>query len=283
MFSMTRPFGFAGERKAVSLLILAFYMAFFGLIALVASQNEEPEWARCFLALLACYGLGFFALASGWFWARWFAIGLGYSGLTTAIWGMISLKQIEPVMLFYGLTHGIVALFLQGERLIAQYDSKPEWRQQLGLDEEAVYRVRKMVTRFASGLPTLIMFALAPRGNMLGFQGTPLWKWALLGIAVAGLFIALRGRTLGLVLLLGSTFAFLMSAMNDSLLALHHPKLILNHPLLGHRIYLLGQLHASLVFVIVPAIALGACLIPFVKPILTFLKKSHLLKRIDGR
>lgn len=198
---LDKPFGLAGERKACALVCLAFYTAFFGLLSLLLNNAppDQPElraWWACFAALGACYGISFFALGAGWFWARWVAMGLGYSGVTLAFWTIVTQRTIEPVMAFYGITHGIIVLFLQGQKLVEEFDAKPEWRKRLGLDDKAVLRVRQSVTRAATSLPTLIVIALAPREGSEG-----LWLAALGVFGIVGL---LRLRTAGVLALLGA-------------------------------------------------------------------------------
>jgi hypothetical protein len=197
MLFPTSPVGFVGERKAIALLSLAFYVALYGLMALLAANNPDiSPWSLCFTALFATYGVSFFALASEWFWARWFAIGLGYSGLTMAGWAIVMQRSLEPVLIFYGITHGLVALMLQGEKMAGAFDAKPGWRERLNLDETSVIKIRHTVTRAAAGLPTLIMFALAPRETALGVP--------LVLLVVTGLFGLLTLRTYGVLLLLGA-------------------------------------------------------------------------------
>jgi hypothetical protein len=70
-----------GERRAIAAAILAFYVFVF----LVLAMLLPAEWERTFMALGLVYGAGFFALVAGYFWARWYAIGLGMSGLITAV------------------------------------------------------------------------------------------------------------------------------------------------------------------------------------------------------
>lgn len=210
-------FGFAGERKAFALLVLAFYMALYGLIALLMStappeETEMRQWMLFFGALGATYAVAFYALAASWFWARWFAIGLGWSGLTMTFWSIVTMKTLNPVLLFYGATHGVVALFLQGKRLIAEYEGRPEWRKRFGLTDDGVQRVRNSVTRAAVSLPTLIMICLAPRPEEEGL----LRLGAVLG--VVGLLGLLRMRTWGVVSLLS---AGTVLALSSSQLHLH--------------------------------------------------------------
>lgn len=204
-------FGLAGERKATVLLCLAFYTALFGLLSLLlwSAPPDQPEvraWWGFFAAMAASYGVAFFSLGAGWFWARWFAMGLGYSGLTIAFWSIISQRTIDPVIGFYGLTHGIIALFLGGQRLTQEFDGKPGWRKALGLDENGVQRVRHTVTRAATTLPTLIMIALAPREGTEGLLAATL--------CVVGVWGLLRARTLGVLALLAAAPLSIIAALS---------------------------------------------------------------------
>lgn len=194
MFLPQNPIGFVGERKALALLSLAFYVVFYGFMWLLSNlQPDMQPWWPMFAALCATYGVGFFSLAAEWFWGRWFAIGLGYSGLTIAGWGVVMNRSLDPVLVFYGLTHGLAALCLQGERMAARFDARPDWRERFRLDDATVLRLRHTVTRAAAGLPTMIMFLLAPRET----------EMALLPLVLAGLGLygLLRLRTIGALLL----------------------------------------------------------------------------------
>lgn len=253
MAFMDRPFGFAGERKAIALTCLGFYAAVFGLLSLLLSNAppDQPEvraWWPCFAALGGCYGLSFFALGADWFWARWFAIGLGYSGVTVAGWSLFTMRSLDPVMMFYGLTHGAIALFLQGQKLTDQFDAKPGWRETLNLDDNGVAKVRHTITRAAASLPTLILIALAPKEG----------RGELLLLAAAGLFGVLWLRTWGVLLLLGL-------GLSLPLLTLHtHPPTISGSPALlaWPLVHQLGLVSAAF---------LCAASIPFVRPIAQFL------------
>lgn len=249
-----KSFGLAGERKACALVCLAFYTAFFGLLALLLhnAPPDQPElraWAPCFAALGACYGLSFFALGAGWFWARWFAIGLGYSGVTLSFWIVMKQHSIEPVIAFYGITHGIIVGFLQGERLVAEFDAKPDWQKLFGLDDKSVIRVRHTVTRAAASLPGLIMIALAPGEGQEGLF--------IAGLAICGLFGILRMRTIGVVALLAAGLA-----LPWPMLAHHHHILAWN-PLLSD-----GFLHLA---GLTSAFLLVAASLPFARPVARFL------------
>lgn len=211
-FSFAKTIGWVGERKASALLLLGMYVALFALMALAFFSQDQPQWGRCFAAMAICYGAGFFALAAGWFWGRWFAIGLGYSGLTTAIWAMISVRYLAPPLVFFGVTHGLVALLLQGEKMAEAFDWQTAWRERFHVEDEAVIRIRKTVVRAVSGLPTMIMFLLAPREQGMAIAGVLL----VLGL-VASLAGLLRLRTwawLSWGVLICATVAFIA---NDGL------------------------------------------------------------------
>lgn len=250
-------FGLAGERKAVALLCLAFYTSLYALLSLLLynAPPEEPQiraWWACFAALGGVYGLAFFAIGADWFWARWFAIGLGYSGVTVAGWGMVTQKAIDPVLLFYGVTHGAIALFLQGQRLAAQFEGKPGWRERLGLDDNGVERVRHTVTRAAASLPTLILIALSPKEDAEG----------LLLVAGLGLLGVLFLRTWGVLLLVGATFALPFALMHGHAATLSSAP----HSLLMSTANLHQLAAVSFAFLL-------AATLPFTRPVLAFLSR----------
>ncbi len=249
------PIGLAGERKALALLCLAFYTAFFGLLSLLLwnAPPDQPEvraWWGCFAAFAACYGLGFFALGAGWFWARWFAIGLGYSGVTVAFWSIVTQRAIDPVIAFYGATHGVILLFLQGKQLIAEFDAKPGYRKILGLDEPGVQRVRATVTRAAATLPTLILIALAPREGAEGLLAAAL--------GVVGIWGLLRARTFGALSLLLAAPLSLWAGLHG-----HSASLSSQGALVAPGLIHLLSLSAGLLLFWAAA--------PFVRPMLRFL------------
>ena len=78
--------GFERVRRAVSALSLSFFAIVYLFIAL---NTPLPGWEATFLALSACYVVAFFAVVAEWFWGRWFATGLGWSGLMVAIVSMV--------------------------------------------------------------------------------------------------------------------------------------------------------------------------------------------------
>ena len=188
--------GWVGERKAVALLALGFFASVFALMAMIAAA-QIPELVALFAGLGVCYGIGFFALAADWFWARWFAQGLGYSGLTMVIFSVITTKELGAPMIVVGVAHALIAFSLLGPKMSAVFEGRTDWRTRWNLDDNGVLKVQRAVTRAASSLPSLIMFIFAPREG-----ATALLTLGTLG--VLGMVGLLKGRTWGL-LVLGAT------------------------------------------------------------------------------
>ena len=87
--------GFVGERKALALLCLGFYSTLFFLVGLSA-RTELPEWVPVFFGMMAIYVTAFVAVAAEWFWGRWFAVGLGYWGMTMTVMAFVSTRMLPP-------------------------------------------------------------------------------------------------------------------------------------------------------------------------------------------
>jgi hypothetical protein len=150
--------GYVGERRAVALLPLCL----FGLLYFVLGLNAEPGWGPALFGLSLSYLLAFFSLAAGWFWARWFASGLGWSGFMVGLMALTMLGW-HPTLAIYGGLHALVVLMLMGGKMAARYELRQGWRERFAMDEYGVSRLGKAVTRGAGALPTLILWALAPR------------------------------------------------------------------------------------------------------------------------
>ncbi len=156
---------FTGERRAFAAASLALYTLLYTLVYF----SPPAGWETAFGALAGVYGLGFFSVVAGYFWARWYAIGLGLSGVISACIGMFQIGAFEPVLLFYGGTHGIISVCLWGKAVASHFDGRKEWRQRFHLDEETTRKLGKTVTRASVSLPYVILYALAPKeGAMLG-------------------------------------------------------------------------------------------------------------------
>jgi hypothetical protein len=188
--------GFEGPRRAASALALSFFVVLY----LFLSLNAPDGWGRAFAALSLCYLVAFFSVVSGWFWGRWFATGLGWSGLMVA---GISLVMIgwAPALAIYGALHAVIVLPLAGRSMAAQYDLQEAWRQKYRMDELGVARLRKTITRSAASLPSMILWALGPKDGQ--GQGMVL-SLAALGLTVVGLSGVVRLRTWGWLAVAGA-------------------------------------------------------------------------------
>jgi hypothetical protein len=192
--------GFEKGRRALAALALSFFIS----IYLMVSLNAPPGWGPAFLALSACYIVAFLAVTADWFWGRWFASGLGWSGMMVAALSLVMMGWTPPLAI-YGALHALVVVALTGKKMAAKYDMQETWRQRYGMDEFGVARLRKTVTRAAASLPSLILWALGPK------QGQGMWL-AAAGIAtllttVGALRYLIQLRTFGWLLLAASTGA----------------------------------------------------------------------------
>lgn len=203
-----RPFytcgmGLTGERKALAAAVLALYALIYLVTALMP---PDQELARLFAAMSATYALGFFALVAGYFWARWFAIGLGIYGL---IGGVMIIWQVgfDYLFLFYGGTHALVSLVLWGNRMAGDFDGRTEWRERYHMDENATRRLGKAVIRVGISLPILLAYGLAPRTGMVEC----LLVATAIGVAGLGIWGLFRLRTWGIVAMVAGALAILVS------------------------------------------------------------------------
>jgi hypothetical protein len=245
--------GLIGERKAISLLILALFSGYFLILTLVA-KDQLPEWYPAFAAMLAMYGITFFSVAANWFFGRWIAVGIGSWGATMAVWGMISQRELNPVLLFLGGTHALVAILLSGESMAADYEGRTGWRTRLGLDDAGVTRLGKSVTRAASSLPAIVLFALAPRQE----DGS-----ALLVVALVGVGALLMGRTLSIAALAAAAVgAFALSTFTT-------------HGVVDTNGLFYMPSEAPHMMGLYAGVALTAAVSPFVAPIGRFLRSSR--------
>ncbi|HVY36473.1 MAG TPA: hypothetical protein VHM31_01015 [Polyangia bacterium] len=186
--------GFEGPRRAAAALALSFFTVLY----LFLSFNAPPGWGPAFAAMGLCYLVAFFAVVAGWFWGRWFATGLGWSGLMVAIISLVMMGW-APALAVYGALHAMVVLPLAGKSMAAQYDLQESWRQRYRMDDLGVARLRKTITRSAASLPSLIMWALGPKEG----QGM-LVSLAALGLTTLGLSGIVRLRTWGWLAVAGA-------------------------------------------------------------------------------
>jgi len=191
-----------GERRALSAVIFAFY---FLVYLIIGMQGLVPDLVKAFYALAFVYGLAFFALVAGYFWARWYSVGVGLYGVITTAVGIWQLGA-EPVLLFVGGTHLAATLMLWGHAMSEGYDGQTAWRERFHMDDNAVQRLGRSVIRAGVSLPMVLLYALAPKPGAaeLAVSGV-----ALL-LAAFGLRGLVRMRTWG-VLALGAAGALLVT------------------------------------------------------------------------
>ncbi len=216
------------------------------------SLAPPPGWAKCFGALAGVYGLGFFAIVAGYFWARWFAMGLGLSG---AISAAISVWQVgpEPVLMFYGGTHLLIAAVMWGKAMSGVFDGRKEWRSRFRIDDGSTHKLGKAIVRAGISLPYILMYALAPRTD----AATTALVVGGATLAVAGIWGLTKVRTWGVVALAGSGAALAASLGQG----------------LGY--VSLGDYAVHMNFVGLTAVALLAFAVaPFARPMFRYLRES---------
>ena len=195
-----------GERRALA----AFGLVVFGVLYLMNALLAPGPLVPLFTGLAVLYLVGFFGLVSGWFWARWYAMGLGQSGVTMAAL-MAWQIGLEPVVIIWGVVHLLVVACLFGHGQETCFEGRHDWRSRFSMDEAAVDKLGKTVNRAAMSLPYLVMAGLAPRQGSLGLV---LAGGALL-LGVLGLRGIVRMRTAGVLAMgaagLAAGFAALVS------------------------------------------------------------------------
>ena len=128
---------------------MAFYFMLFLVFAL---SGLVPEMERALYALAGVYGLAFFSLVAGYFWARWYTVGVGLFGLITTVVGLWQTDpELRPLilnqMLFFGGTHLATSLMLWGDAMSKSYDGQAAWRERYHMDDGAVQRLGRAVIR----------------------------------------------------------------------------------------------------------------------------------------
>src|SRR5215468_7460852 len=184
---------FVGERRALAAIVLAFFFMYFVLAAL----QFEGEMARPFWALAGVYGLASFALIAGYFWARWYAVGVGLFGVIVATVVTWQIGELFGPIMFLGGTHLFVALGLWGQAMSEPFDGQTKWREKFHMDDNAVQRLGRSVIRAGVSLPFILLYALTPKPDALGllavvlatlgFRGlVQLKTWGVLMLGAAG-------------------------------------------------------------------------------------------------
>jgi hypothetical protein len=193
-----------GERRALAACVMAFYFLVYGAFAY---SRIQPDFTKAFVAIAGVYGLAFFSLVAGYFWARWYSVGVGLYGVITAAVGMWQLGA-EPIILFVGGTHLAATVALWGANMAKPYDGQTAWREKFHMDDNAVQRLGRSVIRAGVSLPFVLLYALAPKPGMemiaalaalaltgLGLRGlVQLKTWGVMAIGAAGaLLVMLAG------------------------------------------------------------------------------------------
>ena len=183
-----------GERRALAATVLAFYF----IMNLIAGILGEEETRNVSFVMSGVYGLAFFSLVAGYFWARWYSVGVGLFGVIVAIVAMWVTKTIEQQFLFFLGTHLVVTLGLWGHAMSEPFDGQQAWRQKFHMDDNAVQRLGRSVIRAGVMLPFILIYAVAPRGldvvtagalvlALLGFRGlVQLKTWGVISMGLAG-------------------------------------------------------------------------------------------------
>jgi hypothetical protein len=226
-------------------------LAFWALLFTLNGMLGPPAFQAMFVCLGGVYFLAFFGLVAGYFWARWYALGLALSGVAMGVllWWQIGL---DPTVLIWGGGHGVVALMLLGRGPTAAFDGRKDWRERYRMDENAVNRLGKAILRAGASLPYLIMAGLAPKQS-LGETFLGLAAVALGLTAVVGMF---RLRTWGLLAAGGAA--------------------VLATTVLGAEVAWFAPTAASWAMVpgagTVAGALLALALVPFVRPMVRFLR-----------
>ena len=92
--------GFERTRRALAGLGLSAFVTLYLLVALSAPEGLGPV----LVALAACYAVAFVAVVAEWFWGRWFATGLAWSGVMVAI-ASLAIVGWVPVLAIMGGLH----------------------------------------------------------------------------------------------------------------------------------------------------------------------------------
>lgn len=172
---------------------MAFYFLLYGVMAW---SRLAPELTKALAAISGVYGLAFFALVAGYFWARWFSVGVGLYGVITSAVGIWQIGA-EPVLLFIGGTHLAATLFLWGQTMSEPYDGQAAWREKFHMDDSAVQRLGRSVIRAGIGLPIVLIYAFAPRPE----SADAILPLVAFGLAAFGLRAMLQLRTWGVLAL----------------------------------------------------------------------------------
>lgn len=179
-----------GIRRALALLVLGFFATQFSITAWLGPD----ELFACYLGLGLVYMLAFFGIAAQWFWARWFAIGLGNFGMLPLL--LVFKVGPEPMLIFFGGVHVLITLMLTGEGMATSYERSERVQERWNFQEESLLLLRRAVKSAGTTLPFLILYTLAPRGEWMQF--------GVLALGLVGLVGLFRARVWGALALGGA-------------------------------------------------------------------------------
>src|SRR5262249_13927667 len=148
-----------GERRAISAVVFAFFFIMFLMNSLA---NRGGPLERLLWGMTSVYGLAFFSLVAGYFWARWYALGVGLFGVIIGVAAMwIGRKdpnfEMWQAVLQFGLHLG-ATIMLWGESMSSLYDGRTQWRERFHMDDNAVQRLGRSVIRAGISLPIVLAY-----------------------------------------------------------------------------------------------------------------------------
>lgn len=235
-----------GERRALASAVMALFFLLFLVNAMLG-----PEEARKFMYSLAgCYGLAFFSLVAGYFWARWYSVGLGLFGVILAVVACWQLKTLEQTFVIFGGLHLGAALMLWGDAMSAAYDGQPAWREKFHMDDNAVQRLGRAVIRAGVSLPFVLAYAFAPRPE----QGSLLASIVAICLTGLGVRALIQMKTWGVMALAAAGFVMTAVAGAD---------------------LVQGDSAISVVLPAIAAVFLFASAVPFIGPMARFVTNKR--------
>jgi hypothetical protein len=205
-------------------LVLAFFTLQYLLAGLFDDRMHELRFVL--IALGAAYGCGFMGVVSGWFWARWYTLGLAFSGVAMAGIAAWQAGGFFLELYILGGSHVALGVGLLGTDAAQFYDGRRDWRERWKMDENAVNRLGKAIMRAGASLPYLIVAGLMPRQS-LGAEAVALLA---LTVGVAGLAGIVRMRSWALF---AFGFGALASAASFGASAATLPPWLTVAPILG--------------------------------------------------